>query len=45
VERGQAAQGGPPAFLSTHPSSSTRLADLRALLPKVEPLYAAARQH
>jgi predicted Zn-dependent protease len=42
---GQAAQGGPPAFLSTHPSSSTRLADLRALLPKVEPLYAAARQH
>lgn len=31
-------------FLSTHPSSSTRIADLQALLPKVKPLYDAARQ-
>ena len=35
--------GEPPQFLSTHPSSSTRIAELRALLPKVQPLYAAAR--
>ncbi len=34
--------GGTPAFLSTHPSSSTRQADLQALLPRVLPLYAAA---
>lgn len=31
-------------FLSTHPSGSTRIADLQALLPKVKPLYEAARQ-
>jgi predicted Zn-dependent protease len=35
--------GGPPAFLSTHPSSSTRQSDLAALLPKVLPLYNAAK--
>jgi predicted Zn-dependent protease len=28
-------------FLSTHPSSSTRIADLQALLPKVTPRYEA----
>jgi predicted Zn-dependent protease len=33
----------PPAFLSTHPSSSTRQLDLAALLPKVLPLYNAAK--
>jgi len=38
----QAADGDTPAFLSTHPSSSTRQADLRSLLPRVLPLYAAA---
>jgi predicted Zn-dependent protease len=37
-----AGQGGTPGFLSTHPSSSTRTADLTALLPKVMPLYQAA---
>lgn len=42
---GQASQGGTPAFLSTHPSSSTRLADLGALLPRVEPLYQATQKH
>jgi predicted Zn-dependent protease len=36
-------QGGTPVFLATHPSSSTRLADLTALMPKVLPLYEAAR--
>jgi predicted Zn-dependent protease len=34
-------QGATPGFLSTHPSSTTRTADLQALLPKVEPLYQA----
>ncbi|MGB8694340.1 MAG: M48 family metallopeptidase [Steroidobacteraceae bacterium] len=38
----QAGGGSTPAFLSTHPSSSTRQADLTALLPRVLPLYAAA---
>jgi predicted Zn-dependent protease len=37
-----AGQGGTPGFMSTHPSSSTRTADLTALLPKVMPLYQAA---
>ena len=40
-----AGQGGTPGFLSTHPSSSTRTADLQALLPKVLPLYQAAIAH
>jgi predicted Zn-dependent protease len=34
----------PPAFLSTHPSSSTRITDLQALLPRVQPLYQAAKR-
>ena len=38
----QAGGGSAPAFMSTHPSSSTRQADLQALLPRVLPLYAAA---
>ena len=38
----QASQTGTPAFLSTHPASSKRLADLAALLPRVLPLYQAA---
>jgi len=42
---GQASQNGTPAFLSTHPTSSTRLEDLRALLPRVLPLYEAAARH
>jgi predicted Zn-dependent protease len=42
---GQANQNGPPAFLSTHPASSTRLEDLRSLLPRVQPLYDAAEKH
>lgn len=42
---GQASQSGTPAFLSTHPASSTRLTDLQALLPRVLPLYEAAAKH
>jgi predicted Zn-dependent protease len=32
-------QGGPPQFLSTHPSPQTRIQDLEKLVPKVMPLY------
>lgn len=39
---GQANRGAPPQFLSTHPSANTRIRDLQANLPRVEPLYAAA---
>ncbi len=35
--------GGTPEFLSTHPSGESRIADLEALLPRVQPLYLAAR--
>lgn len=33
----------PPEFLSTHPSGENRIADLKALIPKVRPLYIAAK--
>lgn len=35
-------QGGPPEFLSTHPANSSRIAELRQLIPAVLPLYQAA---
>ena len=39
-----AAGGGqPPEFLSTHPSHASRIADLRAHLPRAEALYRQAR--
>lgn len=37
-----AAQGAPPQFLSTHPSSANRIAELERHIPQVEPLYRAA---
>jgi predicted Zn-dependent protease len=39
---GAAAKGAPPQWLSTHPSNSTRIRDIKENLPKVEPLYARA---
>jgi Zn-dependent protease with chaperone function len=39
----KASQGGPPEFLSTHPSGSNRIEDLQKNLPRVMPLYNAAR--
>lgn len=35
--------GGVPQWLSTHPSHSSRIADLRAYAKRVEPLYLSAR--
>jgi predicted Zn-dependent protease len=39
----QAAGGGPPAFLSTHPASESRQRDLAVYAEKVMPLYQARR--
>lgn len=38
-----AAQGEPPAFMSTHPSSSGRIQNLQSNIPKVQSLYEAAK--
>jgi predicted Zn-dependent protease len=38
----QKAGSSGPAFLSTHPASSSRISDLQSDLPKVLPLYQAA---
>lgn len=35
-------KSAPPQWISTHPSGPTRIADIEANLPKVEPLYARA---
>jgi predicted Zn-dependent protease len=35
-------KGSPPQFLSTHPSGPTRISDIQANLPRVEPIYARA---
>jgi predicted Zn-dependent protease len=37
-----AAKGAPPQFLSTHPAGATRIKDIQAKLPRVEPIYARA---
>ncbi|MCQ4346055.1 M48 family metallopeptidase [Pseudomonas stutzeri] len=39
----RAGNGAPPEFMSTHPSSATRTANLRAAIPRVMPLYQQAR--
>ena len=36
-------KGAPPQWLSTHPSGSTRIADIETNLPKVMPLFVRAR--
>ena len=36
-------KGAPPQWLSTHPSGSTRIKEIEANLPKVEPLYERAK--
>ncbi|RBL65047.1 M48 family peptidase, partial [Pseudomonas sp. MWU13-2625] len=42
---GQAAGGSaPPEFMSTHPASTSRIASLQAAIPKVMPLYQAAKK-
>ncbi len=33
---------GPPQFLSTHPAPTTRIKDLSALVPYMQPIYASA---
>jgi len=38
----QASKGAPPQWLSTHPASPTRIADIEAHLPEVMPLYERA---
>jgi len=35
-------KGAPPEFMSTHPAGDTRIRDIQAKLPKVQPIYAAA---
>ena len=40
----QVGGGGPPQFLSTHPSSSSRIQDLQTYSAQVMPLYNAARR-
>lgn len=39
----QAGGSGTPEFMSTHPSSSSRISNLQAAIPKVMPLYEQAR--
>lgn len=40
----KASEGAPPEFMSTHPSSNSRIASLQAAIPKVMPLYEAAKK-
>jgi predicted Zn-dependent protease len=39
---GKVGGGGPPEFLSTHPSGESRISDLQAAIPRVQPLYQQA---
>jgi len=40
----RASGGGPPQFLSTHPSPQNRIRDLQGYAAKVIPLYEASRR-
>lgn len=40
---GQANGAGGPAFMSTHPSGAQRIEGIKGLLPRVNPLYTAAK--
>ena len=39
----QAGGSAPPEFMSTHPSSASRISSLQAAIPRVMPLYEQAR--
>ena len=39
---GAASKGAPPQFLSTHPSGPSRIKEIEAILPAVEPLFSRA---
>lgn len=41
---GAQSKSAPSEFFSTHPSSANRIADLKALAPKMYPLYEAAKK-
>jgi predicted Zn-dependent protease len=41
----QASGGGPPQFLSTHPSPGNRQERLAALVPQMLPLYQPGASH
>jgi predicted Zn-dependent protease len=41
---GASSKGAPPQWLSTHPSGTTRIADIQANLPRVLPLYERAKR-
>jgi predicted Zn-dependent protease len=38
-----ASKGAPPEFLSTHPSNTSRIEEIRLHLPEVMPLYEKAQ--
>ena len=39
----QATRGGPPQWLSTHPSGKSRIADMQRVVPQVMPIYEQTR--
>ena len=41
----QAGKSSPPQWISTHPSGTTRIAELQKNLPRVMPLYERAKPH